>query len=226
MRHSLISPTVPIVVAVLSLGICVYQYVEIGRLHARIARVAEAPVKARDCSAAFEMRLPALEPGAARMSSASPAPARPGAAEPGHEAVGPGDSPAPPAAQRGLPRALADQALMHETTRKLLDAARARSLDLEDNRRTWIQELATAEGLSPDKMAQLGRVFEAEFQRRNEVIAEVKSGIRTRKDGRAELQRLEAASNERARAALGAGLFEKYLARRVASGIHDDGSAN
>jgi hypothetical protein len=208
--------------AALALGLGVYQHVEIRGLRARLAQAAEAPVTGGDGSAAVALRLRALT----QLSSTSPAPASAVAAESAHEAVAPGSSAAPPAANRGLPLSPADQLLAHEAAKQLLDAARAKSLDFAENRRPWIQELATAQGLSPDQTARLGGVFEAEFQRREQVIAEVKHGSRTRKDGRAELQRLEATSNERARAILGADLFENYLARRVASGIHDDGSAN
>src|SRR5438093_1396251 len=118
MSRSLTMRTFPSVLAVLALGMCVYQYVEIRRMHVRIAQVAEAPVNARDCRAAIEVRLRALELRATRVSSTSLA--APGAvAESEHEELAPDGSAGPSAAQRGLPRALPDQVLVHETTRKL-----------------------------------------------------------------------------------------------------------
>ncbi len=222
MNRSVIVPTV---VAAFSLGLGVYQRVEIRRLRVRIAQVAEAPVTGRDSSVVVERRLRALESRAMQLSPTATAPTGALATGSEHEATVPDDPAAPPAARRELPLSPADQRLAHETAKQLLDATRAKSLDFAENRRPWIVEFATAQGLSPDQTARLGGVFEAEFQRREEVIAEVKHGSRSRKDGRAELQRLEVTSNERARDILGTDLFENYLARRVASGIHDDGSA-
>ncbi|HEU4731119.1 MAG TPA: hypothetical protein VFT22_24670 [Kofleriaceae bacterium] len=215
----------PTVLAALGLGVGAYHHVEIGRLHARIAQLANAPAAPSTSSPAVEIRLRALEARAAQLSSSSPAPASAVAGGSPHQDGVPAGAAAPPAARRGGSLSPAEQRLVHETGERILDAAQRSSLDVAENRQTWIRELATAQGLSADETSRLGSVFEAEFQRREAVIAEVKNGARTRQDGRAELRRLEASSSEQARAILGADRFKSYLARRVASGIHDDGSA-
>lgn len=216
---------IPTLLSALALGLGAYHHVEIIHLRARFAQTADAAMAPSDRSPALEIRLRALESRAMQRSSTAPAPDGAAAASSERQDVAPAaGAGGPPAARRSLPLSPADLLRAHEASKNILDAARGTSLDLAANRRTWLQEFATAEGVPADRAAPLASVLETEFERREDVIAEVKDGTRTRQDGRAELRRLEASSNERARAILGADLFQKYLARRVASGIHDDGA--
>jgi hypothetical protein len=66
-----------------------------------------------------------------------------------------------------------------------------------------------------------GAVFEAEFERRAEIIDEASRGTRPRADARAELVQIAASANQRARAVLGDDRYATYLERRQASGLPD-----
>ncbi len=209
MNQSIIVPTILTLVA---LGAVAYEHVQIKRMGEHIATVtsAQAPV---------ETRLRALETRVTHAAMVPPSAPVPAAAvrDDGAETEA-----ANMTAVNHSALSPADRLKAQAAAKEILAAAHASSLDIEQNRVHWIQQFGIDEGLSSAKVKQLGAVFETEFARRADVIKEVRAGVLTRKEGRAELQRLEATGNQEAKALLGAEFFDDYLKRRIAAGIHDE----